>query len=265
MSFGELLSYFFTHKDFLPPANELPGTMFTPLHFAFSAILLTVIILLSLHVAKKDEKTIRIAMGIAWAIVTVGEAIKIVWESTTGTIVGMPWGSLTPLYPCSVFMYAMPFALFGKEKVRYAACGYVCTLGMLGGAINFVYPATVLGQYSCISLAGFQCLFYHGAIVFCTIVMLKSGYHSFKDAKKPLDLLLPAIPALITSIPANIFNFSPINSDFMFFKLRSLFFAPIGEALPAPVCVMIVYIIYLIIHAAPYFPCYLKNRKQQTA
>ncbi|MBQ4091622.1 MAG: YwaF family protein [Clostridia bacterium] len=261
MSFAELLSYFFTHKDFLPPANELPGTMFTPLHFVFAGILLVAIIFGALWLAKKDEKTIRIGMGIFWAVVTFGEAIKIVWESTTGNVVGMPWGSLTPLYPCSIFMYAMPFALFFKGKVRYAACGYVCTLGMLGGSINFVYPATVLDRYSCISLAGFQTFFYHGALVFCTIVMLKSGYHSFKNARKPIDLLLPAIPALIVSIPANLMNFSPVNSDFMFFKMRSLFFAPIGEALPAPVCVIIVYIIYLIIHAAPYLPFYFKNRR----
>ena len=156
MSFSELLSYFFTHKDFLPPANELPGTMFTPLHFVFAAVLLAVIIIAAIVTAKQDESTIRLVMCIAWAVVTVGEAIKIVWESTTGNVIGMPWGSLTPLYPCSIFMYAMPFAIWGKGKVRYAACGYVCTLGMLGGSINFVYPATVLDRYSCFSLAGFQ-------------------------------------------------------------------------------------------------------------
>lgn len=71
MSFKELLSYFFTHKDFLPPADQLPGTMFTPLHFIFAAILLAVIVVSALKIAQKDEKTIRIAMGLAWAFVTV--------------------------------------------------------------------------------------------------------------------------------------------------------------------------------------------------
>ena len=93
--------------------------------------------------------------------------------------------------------------------------------------------------------------------------MLRSGYHSYKEARRPVDLILPAIPALIVSIPANLMNFSPVDSDFMFFKLRSMFFAPIGEALPAPVCVAIVYLIYLVIHAVPYLPGYFKNRKSQ--
>ena len=259
MSFSELLSYFFTHKDFLP--DDLPGKMFTPLHFAFAAVLLAIIVVSALVISKKSEKTIQVAMCIAWAFVTVGEIIKIVWESTTGTVVGMPWDSLTPLYPCSIFMYAMPFAIFGKGKVRYAACGYVCSLGLLGGSINFVYPATVLGDYSCFSLAGFQTFFFHGAMVFSAIVMLKSGYHSYKEARKFTDLLLPAIPALITSIPANFMNFTREYSDFMFFKLRFMFLAPIGEALPLPVCVIIVYILYLVIHALPYLPGYFKNRK----
>ena len=35
---SDLLKNFFTHKDFLPSADQIPGTMFTPLHFIFSAI-----------------------------------------------------------------------------------------------------------------------------------------------------------------------------------------------------------------------------------
>ena len=98
--------------------------------------------------------------------------------------------------------------------------------------------------------------------MFCAFAMLVSGYHTYKDAKKFRDLLLPAIPCLMMSVPANIVNFSPINSDYMFFKLRSFFFAPIGEVLPAPLCVLIVYALYLLIHAIAYIPFYIKNRKR---
>ena len=35
-SFTDLICNFFTHKDFLPPADQLPGTLFTPLHFVAS-------------------------------------------------------------------------------------------------------------------------------------------------------------------------------------------------------------------------------------
>ncbi len=260
---GELLKSFFTHKDFLPPADEIAGTMFTPLHLIFASVLLIGIILLALVLAKKSERTIRITFGVIWACLVAAEVSKILWETYSGANVRFEWGGILPLYPCSIFMYAMPLAIFGRGKVRYMGCGYVCTLGVLGGAINFVYPANILQNYSCISFAGFHTFLYHGALIFCTIVMIKSGYHSYMWAKKPIELLLPAVPALCVSVIANAVNFSKIGSDYMFFKLNSFFFAPIGAATPDIVSVILVYIIYLFIHAAPYVPGLVINIKKE--
>ena len=247
-----LIKNFFTHKDFLPSAAELPGTMFTPLHFCFAAVLLAAIILLGLYVSGKSERTIRTVFGVIWAIVVCLEVTKILWETYSGATTDFEWGGVLPLYPCSVFMYAMPFAIFGRGRVRFAGCGYVCSLGMLGGVINFVYPATVLGNYSCVSFAGFHTFLYHGAIVFCALVMLRSGYHSYTGAQRLCDVLLPAVPMLCVSVVANLVNFSKINSDYMFFKLNSFIFAPIGAATPDWLAVIIVYVAYLLIHAVPY-------------
>jgi hypothetical protein len=162
-------------------------------------------------------------------------------------------------------MYAMPLAIWGKGYVRDMGCGYVCTLGLLGGTVNFFYPANILSNYSCISFAGFHTFLYHGAIFFCALVMLKSGYHSYKKVTHAWQLLLPAVPALAVSVAANIVNFSKINSDYMFFKLNSFFFAPIGAALPDGLCVLIVYGLYLLIHALPYTPFYIINLKRKHA
>ncbi len=181
---SELLKNFFTHKDFLPPAEEIAGTLFTPLHIAFAVVLLGVIIALALFISKKSEKTIRLVFFVVWAVMCVAEVAKILWETYTGATVSLELGGVLPLYPCSIFMYAMPLAIFGKGKIRYMGCGYVCTLGFLGGAINFIYPANILSNYSCISFAGFHTFLYHGAIVFCTVVMLRSGYHSYMWAEK---------------------------------------------------------------------------------
>ena len=98
-------------------------------------------------------------------------------------------------------------------------------------------------------------------MLFAAIVMLRSGYHSYKKARRLTDLLLPAVPALCVSVIANAVNFSKINSDYMFFKLNSFFFAPIGAVTPDLVSVIAVYFLYLIIHALPYLPCYFKNRR----
>lgn len=258
-----LIKNFFTHKDFLPEASQIPGTLFTPLHLVVSALFLGAVIAACFFFSKKGEKTLRIVYGVIWASVVILEATKIIWETVSGSAVNFEWGGVLPLYPCSIFMYALPFAVWGKGAVRYAACGYVCTLGLLGGAINFVYPANILSNYSAVSFSGFHTLFYHGAIVFCAVSMLASGYHSYKRATKWYHLLLPALPCLVVSVFANAVNFSPIGSDYMFFKLNSFFFAPIGAATPDILSVVLVYFIYLLIHALPYIPCYIKNRKNK--
>lgn len=255
-----LLKNFFTHKDFLPSADSLAGTLFTPLHIAFSIFCLALVVVLSVYFSKRSVKTLKKVYTVIWITAVVSEIAKILWETFCGADVSFELGGILPLYPCSIFMYALPFAIWGGEKVRFAACGYVCSLGVLGGMINFVYPANVISNYSCISFAGFHTLFYHGVIVFCAATMLLSGYHSYKGIKKWYQLLLPAAPFLVLSVAANAVNFSPVGSDYMFFKLNSFFFAPIGAALPDGLTVIMVYLIYLFIHALPYLPSYIANK-----
>ncbi len=263
--FTDILKHFFTHKDFLPPADRWPGTLFTPLQILFCLAVAVFIGFASVRCAKKSEACQKKVFFVLWLVMLITEPAIGIYDCCAGAQVRMEWDSVLPLWHCSIFLYAAPFAIFGKGKVRQSACGYICTLGLLGGAVNFVYPATYLSVYSCISMAGFRTVFYHGAMIFTAVTMLLSGYHSFKGLTRWQELLLPAVPALLVSIPANIVNFTVPGTDYMFFKLESFFFAPIGRALPDLVSVILVYILLLIIHAAPYLPDYLKNRKKQTA
>ena len=258
----ELLKHFFTHKDFLPPAEQIAGTMFTPLHIIVSVIVFALMLWMVRVVSRCDEKTRRRVFAVLWLTSFLLEAVKVLWETFGGASVRFELGGNLPLYPCSVFMYAMPFAIWGKGSVRYAACGYVCTVGMVGGLVNFVYPATIMGDYSVLSFPGLNTLYNHGVIVFCALVMLFSGYHSYTKATKWWHLLLPSAPLVAVSLVANAVNFSPIGSDYMFFRLRSFIFAPLGEALPLWAAPLLVYAVYLLLHALPYLPFYFRNRKQ---
>lgn len=265
--FWFLIQNFFTHKDFLPPANELPGTMFTPLHFVFSALVLAGVIIGAIFVAKRKETTIKKVFIAVWASMTVLEVVKIVWESVSGATVRFEAGGILPLYPCSVFMYAMPLVIWGNEYFKKAGCGYVCTIGLIGASINFFYPATILPRYSCISFAGFHTFFYHGSMMFVCLVLLISGLHRYTKVTKWYELFLPALPLLAISIPANIVNYSKINSDYMFFKCDSFLFAQILGGLPNYVTTIIIYLAYIVIPACFYLPSFISNlvkaRKQK--
>ena len=256
-----IFKLYFTHKDFLPSPENLPGTLFTPLHIIVSLITLSLIIALAVKL-KNNKETLKKIYIVLWILLVVLEITKITWETLSGKEIRFEWGGILPLYPCSIFLYAFPFAIWGKPLAKKAACGYICSLGILGGAINFVYPANVLSNYSCFSFAGFHTLFYHGAIVFTALTMLLSSYHSYRGITKFKELLIPSIPFLIVSVLANIVNFSPIGSDYMFFRLNSFIFAPIGKATDDWLSIIIVYIAYLIIHALPYIPSYIKSKRK---
>ena len=258
--FGYLLENFFTHKDFLPPADQLPGTMFTPLHFIFAAIVLAVVIV-SAIVVGKHKRSIKPVFITVWATMVVLEIAKITWESVTGHQISIEWTGILPLYPCSLYMYAMPFAIWGKGNVQKAACGYVCTLGLMGACINFFYPMTVLPTYSCIHFAGMHTFVFHGTMLFTCLVMLISGYHRYTYVTDWKQMFLASIPALIQSVPANIVNYT-IGADYMFFKGDSAFLPAIFGNVPDPVTTVIIYVLYVFVPAMFYLPSFLAQKRK---
>ena len=264
-SLGWLLKNFFTHKDFIREevsAGLVPGTLFTPLHFIFSAIVLAIVIACAVLLGrKKNKQAIKITFICIWVTTIVYEVAKILWETFAGSAVYFEAEGVLPLYPCSVFMYALPFAIWGKGSVKQSACGYVCTIGFIGAAVNFFYPATILPNYSCISFAGFHTFFYHGSMMFCCIVMLVSGYHRYNRVKTWWQPFLAAIPLLIVSIPANIVNYSPIDADYMFFRCyRFDPFKTLLGGLDEWLTTVLFYIAYIIIPAAFYFPSFISQK-----
>lgn len=256
------LQNFFTHKDFLVRDN-LVGMLFSPLHLAISALFLALIVFLAIKLRRCSHKTVRNIMAVLWATMTLWEIVKITWESVGGNEIGIEWGGILPLYPCSIFMYAMPFALWGNEYMKKAGCGYLCTLGLLGAAINFFYPANVLSNYSCLSFAGAHTMLFHGVMMFCFMLMQTSGYHRYTHLKKPWELLLPAIPTLLVSIPANLVNYSPIGSDYMFFKCNSFFLPAMFGWLEDWQSTVILYVLYMLLPVIFYLPGMLYGRAKQ--
>ncbi len=259
--FGDLLRNFFTHKDFLPPPEVWPGTLFSPLQIIFCLLTAAGIAFAAVQCSKQSEAYQKRVFLVLWLIMLISEPGIVLWEACAGREFVIEWSSDLSLWGCSIFLYAAPFAIFGKGDLRHAACGYICTLGLIGGAVNFFYPATYLSRYSCISMAGFRTVFYHGAMLFTAATMLLSGYHKFTEITKLKQVLLPIVPTLIVSIPANIANFTIPGADYLFFKLESFFFAPIGAATPDWLSVILVYLVYVIIHCAPYLPSYLRSKR----
>ncbi len=259
MTFIDLLKNFFTHKDFLPPASELPGTLFTPLHFIVSGSTLALVIFLAIVLSKADERVMKITMTTIWAVSVTLEIIKIFWEMYSGKQVQFFAQGALPLYPCSIFLFTYPIALWAHGLAKRAVCGYVCTLGLLGASINFFYPVNILSSYSIISFSGALTMLSHGMMLLAALIIFIRGELEFKGIDSFAKLAVPAVPMLIFSIPVNIVNFT-IGADYMFFKCDSFILKPIGDATDDWVTVILMYIFYILLHVSPYLPSYISGK-----
>ena len=256
-----VLENFFTHKDYLAPAAEIPGTMFTPLHFLFMAFLLTLIFSTAFYISRHREKLKPVLCGV-WLLMVLWEIAIVYYDSTAGRNPGFDWKTSLSLYPCSLYLYTMPLILWGRGTVKQACCGYLCTLGLLGALVNLMFPVTRLFQYSCISFAGLHTLCFHGSMFFSYLCIMLSGYHSYDCAVSWTGLILPSVPSLLLSIPANFINYT-IGSDYMYFTGQFPVVAKIFGNTKPILITAILYMLYIIVPSLFYLHGYLQNRRAE--
>ena len=259
-TFSFLLKNFFTHKDFLPPASEIPGTLYTPLHLVFAAAILAVVILCAVILSRHKQRLRPVLTGL-WITLLVLEAAIVTWETLSAQDPRFDFRANLSLYPCSIFMFVLPLAIWGKGNWKKAACGNIFTLGLLGGAVNFFYPVMRLSYYSCISFVGFHTFFYHGAMLFTFLAMLLSHYHSY-HAEHWWELFLPSLPTLAVSVPANIINYT-INADYMFFRGQLPLLDSFSHDVPDACVTLVLYALYILIPAGFYLPSYLRSCRKR--
>ncbi len=259
-----VIKNFFTHKDYLVPASQIPGTIYTPLQYAFVAVLVVIIIGSAIFVSRR-KNLIRPIFLRLWITLVVLEFLIIYWNSVSGKTVGLDLTVDLSLYPCSIIMYALPLMIFGKGVWKKIGYGYTCTLGFLGAAINFLYPVARLTTYSCISFPGFHTFFFHGSMLFIWLVLLLSGEHRYTNVTHWWELFLPCVLSLIVSIPANIINYSPIDADYMYFRGKFPVLQTIFAGFSEVQITLILYVLYIIVPALFYLPSYLSHKMKTRA
>lgn len=258
-----VLRNFFTHKDFLVSPDLIPGTLFTPLHFLFEGIFLVFLISSAIYVAK-HKKLIRPVFTGMWIILLVWEAVIIGWDSLACKNPGLDIRVNLSLYPCSIFMAALPMVIWGKGFWKQAASGYIFTLGLLGALINLLYPFSKLLDYSCLSFIAFHTFFYHGSMLFTFLVMLISGMHNYRNVTRPAQLFLPCLLSLLCSIPANLVNYT-LDADYMYFRGKLFLVQMVFKDSPELLVTTVLYVLYILVPVLFYLPSYLRHHLSEEA
>lgn len=205
-----LLSGFFDYK----PGNS--GALFSLPHIIFIVVATFLFFFLPICLRNVSKKKITWYLRIMAIVMFFWEGIKIIWEThydlkATGSF---NLSGLLPLYLCSMFIYVLPFAGYGKGKVQRSALGFLCSLGIVGGFSNIFFP-NIFNNYPFFSYASFVSLGFHSLMVFTGTWLLISGY--FVPEKKDFVLaFLPTIVFAIIVIPiAYILQSKGINNDYM--------------------------------------------------
>ena len=159
----------------------------------------------------KTEKRIKIVLIVLWAITVVADFVKLIVNIYDG---GFNIHSDLPLYICSLFMYIMPVAIWGKGIFKTIGMTYICTLGLFGAIANYAVPS-VTESYSIFSFYGFHTTLFHTVLFVTPLVILCTGY--FKFALNFKEFGWQILSFIVVTVPVIIFNYIT-DSNYMYFN-----------------------------------------------
>ena len=155
---------------------------------------------------RKNERATKIVLMVLWAVTVALDVTKLIVNICGGFNIR----SGLPLYICSLFMYVMPFAIWGRGVFKRIGCAIVCSLGLFGAIGNYVVPSVIV-SYSLFSFFGFHTTLFHTILVAAPLIMLCTGYYRFKFK----DYGWTYLGFFVLTIPALIFNFIA-KTDYMY-------------------------------------------------
>ncbi|MBQ8293068.1 MAG: YwaF family protein [Bacilli bacterium] len=193
---------FFDYKDFIPDEYK-QNVLWSLPHIIFIVVAISTIILLCVFFKNTKNKNIETYLKVLSIIIPILEVIKIVWESYWDITLGHGFNvtGLLPLYTCSMFIYVLPFAGWGKGKVKECALAFLTTLGVFAGATNFFLPP-IFNDYPFFSYASFTSLNYHFLMVFTGIFIVSTRYY-VPNLKSAFKAFLPVLIFSLIVIPVN--------------------------------------------------------------
>lgn len=208
-SFARLFGYgFFDYKYNIP---DFSSDMFCAEHIIYIVLVyLTGFVGFAFYKRADHEKTTKF-LKVFSILMVLFELTKISWESyydiTTGR--GFNYFGLLPVYTCSLFIYTLLGAAWGRGRVREACLSFITTVGLIYGAIGVVY-CNGLNFYPFWTFGAFYSLFFHSAMFLTGMYLLVSGYYTLKAR----DVLLSFIPIVLLALVAIPINYA-IGSDYM--------------------------------------------------
>jgi len=234
-------------------------------------ILTTIIGFISAILLRKCKKeTIKIVLICLWGTVVFIDLFKwiifyiLVFNNYPGYEFNLE--RMLPLHSCSLFMYVMPFALWGKNRyVVTAANSFLVTVNMIMGYIT-MFVGFGGKNASVFSFFGFHTLLYHALIFIAPLIMVITNYYDLQKKDLKYGLITFIGFAII------IWTFDAITGcDYMYiydghtFGVLKFIYENVHHLVWTLITVTCYILTAIIIHYLIYFiKQYLRNRKSKT-
>ena len=199
---------FFDHKLFI---KGFSSDLFCTAHIAYIVLVYVGATAVSFLLRRTRHEKITVFLRVLSVVMAVLETTKITWESYYDVKYGDGFnaGGILPIYTCSLFIYTLLVAAWGRGKAREVALSFIATVGTLYGAVGVIY-CNGLNFYPFWTFGAFYSLIFHSTMFSTGVFLLITGYKKLTWR----DVFLPMIPILMLSavaIPVNHF----LGSDYM--------------------------------------------------
>lgn len=195
--------HFFDYKYNI---ENFTSDMFSIPHLVFIAFTFVCMPIIFFFLRKVKHKGIDIFLKVFSILFLVFEITKITWESIWDIKTGHGFNmeGLLPIFTCSLFIYTMLGAAWGKGKVKDYSLSFITTTGLISGAIGLVY-CRGLTFYPFWTFGGFYSLLFHFSMVCVGLFLLMTKYKKLEW----MDIIRAWFPLVILS-----FISTPINYEY---------------------------------------------------
>lgn len=195
-----------------------------PYGFSIERIILVSIciflcIFLPIKLKNKLKATKKVLIGL-WITALVIDIIKYIFYNAYCIKNNLEFSRLElPLWTCTIYLFVLPLSLFSKnQKVQNACKAFICSISMMGGFANFLFPTESL-----FSFMGLHTFIYHFILFITPIIMLATGVYKpeLKHAKGAILIFI------IYAVPVFIFD-NLFQQDYMFIY-NGTWFGPLAD------------------------------------
>lgn len=200
--------HFFDYKYHI---SGFTSDLFSLPHLVYIGLVFVLGFLVSWLLRKTERRNIDVLLKVLFFFTAVLEIVKISWESYYDITEGRGFNAvgLLPIYTCSLYIYTMGFAAFGRGRVKKIALAFLTTIGLLYGGIGVVY-CNGLNFYPFWTFGAFYSLYFHSAMFVTGVFLLMTQYFElhWSDA---LWAMIPVVLLCLAAIPVN----HALGSDYM--------------------------------------------------